>query len=263
MICTDQLGRTLTLNFEHSKLKIVSLVPSQTEFLFDIGLAENVVGITKFCIHPAEALKQKTIIGGTKNINIKKILELEPDIVIANKEENEQSQIEELMKQVPVWISDIYTLDDAYQMMLSLGEIFHKPNEASAIVSEIKHNFLLINSKNTGKRVAYFIWRGPYMLAGEHTFINHLLEKMGLKNICVDLHSNSRYPEIDAESLKKLNPDLIYLSSEPYPFKNKHLDELQAICPGANIQLVNGELFSWYGSRLKHTAAHMQELLSV
>lgn len=262
MISIDQLGRQVSFSINNDNFKIVSLVPSQSEYLFDIGLADNIVGITKFCIHPAEAIKQKTIIGGTKNINIKKILELQPDIVIANKEENEQSQIEELMKHVPVWISDIYTLEDAYQMMLSLGKIFHKPNQASAIVSEIKQNFSLFNSKNTGKRVAYFIWRGPYMLAGEHTFINHLLEKMGLKNICVDLHSNSRYPEIDAESLKKLNPDLIYLSSEPYPFKNKHLDELQAICPNASIQLVDGELFSWYGSRLIHSAKYMQELIS-
>jgi ABC-type Fe3+-hydroxamate transport system substrate-binding protein len=263
MICTDQLGRTLTLNFEQDNLKIVSLVPSQTEFLFDIGLAENIVGITKFCIHPADAIKNKTIIGGTKTINIEKILALQPTIVIANKEENEQLQIEELMKHVPVWISDIYTLEDAYQMMLNLGDVFAKSVEAKELVSEINENFLTLTIPSEPKRVAYFIWRGPYMLAGENTFINHLLRKMGHVNIALDIANKSRYPEIEAEALVKLNPELIYLSSEPYPFKNKHIQELQAFCPSANIQLVDGELFSWYGSRLKHTAAYMQELLSV
>ncbi len=263
MICTDQLGRTLSLNFKQDNLKIVSLVPSQTEFLFDIGLAENIIGITKFCIHPANAMKNKTIIGGTKTINIEKILALQPSIVIANKEENEQLQIEELMKHVPVWISDIYTLEDAYQMMLSLGDVFTKSVEANELVSKIKENFLTLPKLPEPKRVAYFIWRGPYMLAGENTFIDHLLQKMGLVNIAPYLVNNSRYPEIEAEALRKLNPALIYLSSEPYPFKNKHIVELQSICPDASIQLVEGELFSWYGSRLKHTAAYMQELLSV
>lgn len=263
MICTDQLGRTITLNFEQDNLKIVSLVPSQTEYLFDIGLAENIVGITKFCIHPADAIKNKTIIGGTKNINIEKILALQPSIVFANKEENEQSQVEELMKHVPVWISDIYTLEDAYQMMLQLGELFDKSIKANVLVSQIRENFLSLPKPTKSIRVAYFIWRGPYMLAGENTFIDFLLQKMGLVNISHELASNSRYPEIEEEVLRNLNPAVIYLSSEPYPFKNKHIEELQAICPEASIQLVDGELFSWYGSRLKYTAAYMQELLSV
>ncbi len=262
MMYTDQLGREITLNVGKKHLRIVSIVPSQTEFLFDIGLAENIVGITKFCIHPAEAVKHKSIVGGTKNINIQKIIDLQADIVIANKEENEQSQIEELMKHVSVWISDIYTLEDAYQMMQSLGKLFDKSTEAEELVKMIQTNFLAFNPTREPKKVAYFIWRGPYMLAGENTFINHLLTKMGLINISTDLVNKSRYPEIDEEMLKVLQPNLIYLSSEPYPFKSKHIDELKAICPNAIIQLVDGEMFSWYGSRLKYTAAYMQELIS-
>jgi ABC-type Fe3+-hydroxamate transport system substrate-binding protein len=263
MSYTDQLGREIRLNSEKSTLRIVSIVPSQTEFLFDIGLAENIVGITKFCIHPSYALKEKNIVGGTKNINIQKIIDLKADIVIANKEENEQSQIEELMKHVPVWISDIYTLDDAYQMMLSLGDLFDKSTESKALVTEIRNSFEHFQALKTNKKVAYFIWRGPYMLAGENTFINHLLEKMGYENIALTSTNKSRYPEINAEELHTLQPEIIYLSSEPYPFKEKHLQELQEICPNAQIQLVDGELFSWYGSRLKHSAAYMQSLLSI
>jgi ABC-type Fe3+-hydroxamate transport system substrate-binding protein len=263
MSYTDQLGREITLNSEKGTLRIVSIVPSQTEFLFDIGLAENIVGITKFCIHPSYAIKEKSIVGGTKNINIQKIIDLKADIVIANKEENEQSQIEELMKLVPVWISDIYTLEDAYQMMLSVGEMFDKGTEAAALVTEIKNSFDYVKPLTTAKKVAYFIWRGPHMLAGQNTFINHLLERMGFENIALVCTNKSRYPEINAEELHALQPEIIYLSSEPYPFKEKHLQELQEICPNAQIQLVDGELFSWYGSRLQHSAAYLQSLLSV
>ncbi len=251
----DQLNREIKLA-DKPKLKIVSIVPSQTEFLFDIGLAEQIVGITKFCIHPQKYFKSTTKIGGTKTLDLQKIRELQPDIIIANKEENEQSQIEELEKEFPVFISDIYTLDDAYEMMLSLGEIFNKSEESIRLVNQIRDSFKSLKRFNN-RRVAYFIWRDPWMLAAQNTFIDHILTVSGHVNVANELTNNTRYPSIELSELKKLEPFDIYLSSEPYPFKEKHIAELQAEFPHSKIQLVDGEMFSWYGSRLQYTAKYL------
>lgn len=257
---TDQLGNRYS--FKEIPKRIVSVVPSQTEYLFDIGLGEHIVGITKFCIHPAQQVKEKELVGGTKNLNIEKILSLQPDLIVANKEENEQSQIEELQKHVPVWISDIYNLKDALVMMNSLGELFNKEAESKAITTEIEDSFaqLKVSREAVNERVAYFIWRKPYMLAGTNTFISFLVEnELGFNNISAELPNGERYPNIEKEQLKELSPDRIFLSSEPYPFTDKHIQELQEICPLSKIQLVDGELFSWYGSRLLHSAAYFRE----
>ncbi len=251
----DQLNREIKLA-EKSDLKIVSIVPSQTEFLFDIGLADQIVGITKFCIHPKKYFKSTTKVGGTKTLDIQKIRELQPDIIIANKEENEKSQIEELEKEFPVYISDIYTLDDSYEMMLSLGEILNKTDESIQLVNQIRESFKNLKHFNN-RRVAYFIWRDPWMLASKNTFIDHILEISGHLNVAKELHSDARYPAIELAELKSLEPFDIYLSSEPYPFKEKHIAELQAEFPLSKIQLVDGEMYSWYGSRLQHTAAYL------
>ncbi len=251
----DQLNREIKLA-DKPNLKIVSIVPSQTEFLFDIGLAEQIVGITKFCIHPQKYFKSTTKIGGTKTLDLQKIRELQPDIIIANKEENEQSQIEELEKEFPVFISDIYTLDDAYEMMLSLGEIFNKSEESIRLVNQIRDSFKSLKRFNN-RRVAYFIWREPWMLAAQNTFIDHILTVSGHVNVANELTNNTRYPSIELSELKNLEPFDIYLSSEPYPFKEKHIAELQAEFPHSKIQLVDGEMFSWYGSRLQYTAKYL------
>lgn len=227
--------------------RIVSLVPSQTEFLHGIGLNEEVVGITKFCIHPNDWFKSKTRVGGTKTVNFKKIEELQPDLIIANKEENTQFEIEELQKLYTVYISDIYTLEDSCQMMTDIGVMTNKQIETEKIVSNIKSNFEGLKQMN--KRVLYLIWRKPYMLAGQNTFINHLLNKCGLTNGFED--ENSRYNEISSNQIAELNIDYIFLSSEPYPFKEKHIAELQKIT-NAKVVLVDGEMFSWYGNRLEN-----------
>lgn len=251
----DQLNREIKLA-DKPNLKIVSIVPSQTEFLFDIGLAEQIVGITKFCIHPQKYFKPTTKIGGTKTLDLQKIRDLQPDIIIANKEENEQSQIEELEKEFPVFISDIYTLDDAYEMMLTLGEIFKKSEESIRLVNQIRNSFKSLKRFNN-RRVAYFIWRDPWMLAAQNTFIDHILTVSGHVNVANELANNTRYPSIELSELKNLEPFDIYLSSEPYPFKEKHIAELQAEFSDSKIQLVDGEMFSWYGSRLNSTAKYL------
>jgi ABC-type Fe3+-hydroxamate transport system substrate-binding protein len=260
---TDQLNRTL--DTPHPPRRIVSLVPSQTELLYDLGLRDEVVGITKFCLHPEEWFRTKTRVGGTKNYDFEKIKALAPDLIIGNKEENEQLQIEALMNSYPVWMSDIYTLADARDMVLKLGELVNKQAEAGALQLKIEKAFNELKEFRLphpfpDKRVAYFIWRKPYMVAASHTFIDHLLMHCGFTNVFSG-EGFKRYPEITAEQLKEADPEVILLSSEPYPFKEKHVAEFQSICKNARIETVDGELFSWYGSRLLHTPPYFKKLI--
>jgi len=252
----DQLNREI--NLPSVPKRIISIVPSQTELLFYLGLEEEIIGITKFCIHPAEKLKSVEKVGGTKQLDIEKIKALKPDLIIANKEENERSQIEELINFCPVWISDIYSLGDALDMIKRVGNLTGKEQEAKILSTQIAQQFNHITIQQSNLQTAYFIWRKPYMVAGRNTFIDDMLLRCGLINV----FEQERYPEIDAKTLIGANPYLILLSSEPYPFKDKHIVELNAIVPNAIIKLVDGEMFSWYGSRLLHAAAYFEELLS-
>ena len=252
------MGRKVSFNFPPRR--IISLVPSQTELLFDLGLDEKVVGITKFCVHPKEKWKTKPRIGGTKKYHFDKIAALMPDLIIGNKEENEKDQIGALSKKYPVWMSDIKTVDDALDMILKIGELTQKNKNAIDLKNKIKLAFsgLKNNIKKEEKlNVAFFIWKKPYMVAGADTFINELIAAAGFKNI---FSNRKRYPEVLLPELNALNPDLIFLSSEPFPFKEKHIAEFQRECQGAVIKLVDGEMFSWYGSRMLKAAEYFVNL---
>lgn len=251
----DQLGHLIKLNSKPKR--IISLVPSQTEFLFDLGLDKEVVGITKFCIHPQQWFKTKTRVGGTKTLNFDKIKSLKPDLIIANKEENTQSEIEYLLKNYTVYVSDISTLNEAYQMMNHIAQLTQKVKEGQKIIAEIKQNFKDLPQFNI--KALYMIWRSPYMVAGRQTFINHLLNQIDIKNCISD--KKSRYIEVNDKVITESDLDYIFLSSEPYPFKNKHIEELKKISKAKPI-LVDGEIFSWYGSRLKHFKKYVTEVLS-
>lgn len=253
----DMMGRVL--NCSHPPKRIISIVPSQTELLYDLGLNEEIIGITKFCCHPRHWKREKAIIGGTKKLNHEKIKALQPDLIIGNKEENLQLDIELLEKNYPVWMSDIYTLEDAYKMISSLGFILEKGQQSEDLIKQIAHNFNGINVETVrNKKVLYFIWRNPWMAAGKNTFIDHILSVCGFENIL----ASNRYPSISNSELEQLNPDLILLSSEPYPFKDLHIEELKTIFPSAQIRLCDGEMFSWYGSRLLHAPAYFNELIT-
>lgn len=256
---TDQLGRKISLK-ERPK-RIISIVPSQTEYLWDLGLDEEVIGITKFCIHPNDWYRSKTRVGGTKTLNFDVIRELQPDLIIANKEENTQEEIEQLSEEYPVWISDIYTLDDAFEMMRSIGQLVDKQNRAHDIVNMIKNRFEAL-AKDSNKRVLYFIWKDPNMCAGSYTFIDDMIKRIGLINVAAKELHLSRYPELTNEQILIADPEAILLSSEPFPFKDKHIEQFQSIVPKAKIQLVDGEMFSWYGSRLIQAPSYFRELLS-
>ncbi len=251
----DQLGDTILL--EEAPHRIVSLVPSQTELLFDIGAGTQVVGVTKFCIHPDAARKDKTIVGGTKNYHLDQIRALQPDLIIGNKEENMKESILELKKEFQVWMSDIQSLEDALDMIVDIGQITGHQTESRALANEISTGFDRLK-KLPARRVLYFIWKKPYMVAAANTFIDHLLTRIGLVNAADHL---DRYPDLTPEEIRDIDPELILLSSEPYPFKQSDKEEIARICPRARIIPVDGELFSWYGSRLKKAPPYFAELL--
>lgn len=245
---TDQLGHVISVNWPPKR--IVSVVPSQTELLFELGLSEQIVGLTKFCIHPIVQFAAKQKVGGTKKLKIEVIRELQPDLIIGNKEENSKADIELLRQEFPVWMSDIYHLEDAMKAITDIGDLVDRQPEAAYLNHLINAGFndlqALALSKGIDQTVAYAIWKDPYMFAGSNTFIDDILMKIGLRNVV----RADRYPEIGVSELVTLDPQFVFLSSEPYPFKEKHIEELQQALPRAKVILVDGEMFSWYGSRL-------------
>jgi iron complex transport system substrate-binding protein len=253
MLFKDQMLRDVFL--ENTPKRIISLVPSQTEFLFDLGIDENVVGITKFCIYPESWFRSKDRIGGTKSIDIEKVKLLRPDFIIGNKEENTEADILELEKIAPVWMSDIYTFEDSFSMMKSIGEIVGLKEKADEIVNEIETKFNHYKSYPGNKSVIYLIWNEPLMAAAKNTFIDEILGIFGLKNY---YQNENRYPFCIPE--KENYPDYIFLSSEPFPFKEENKINIQKLYPKSKLILVDGEAFSWYGSRLKFAVDYFEEL---
>lgn len=253
-IFTDMTGNEVELSFPPKR--IISVVPSQTELLYDLGLGNEVIGITKFCIHPQEWFRNKERIGGTKNLNTEKIKSLKPDLIIANKEENTKEQIEELQRYFPVWISDIATVTDALQMIKQIGRLVDKEDAAQHIISTVTENFP--DEKIPNHSVAYFIWYRPWMSVGNDTFIHDVLRRCGFRNA---FGNEMRYPEIGMDALKQASPDVILLSSEPFPFKEKHIDEMKEILPNAIVKLVDGEMFSWYGSRMVKACDYLKAFI--
>ena len=254
-IVTDQMG--FEVEMPSAIKRVISLVPSQTELLFDLGLANEIVGVTKYCTHPAAKVKGVTKIGGTKKFRFETIDSLKPDLIIGNKEENYAEGIAKLKAKYPVWMSDVVTLQDSYDLIRAFGDIFERRPKSIQVTSLIKEGFKKLKIANQRKKVLYFIWRNPYMIAGNRTFINHMLREAGFDNLAID---QDRYPELLPEQIQDYDPELILLSSEPFPFQDKHIREFKALCPDAEVMKVDGEMFSWYGSRLRYAPAYFQEL---
>lgn len=253
---TDHLNRTIALKKVPDR--IVSLVPSQTELLFDLGLDEEVLGITKFCIHPDKWFKTKTRVGGTKNVNLVRLLSLEPDLVLANKEENTLEDIKKIEKYVPVWVSDIKTLADAQRMITDIGELVNKVENAARLNDQIAIEFKNFVKPAQPKSVVYLIWNNPMMTISPDTFIWEMLNHAGFEHVRIE--SALRYPEIALDQVIQLKPELLFLSSEPFPFAEKHVEKFKQLLPDSSVHLVDGELFSWYGSRMLKAPSYFSNL---
>ena len=256
-ITKDMLGREITL--AKNPNRIICLVPSLSELLSALQLEERVVGISKFCIYPSSWHQNKSKIGGTKNINLDKIDKLKPDLIIANKEENSLDDITKLSEKYPVWISDINSFDDALHAIEWIGELTQSEKSAKSLIFGIHKAWSNIPINNYSfLSCAYLIWKDPLMAVAKDTFIDSILEKIHLKNV----FSESRYPEVSMDIIKEKSPDFLFLSSEPYPFKEEHKIKLQEELPNTKVILVDGEMFSWYGLRMKFAAQYFRELLS-
>lgn len=251
---TDALGRPVVL--DRPPRRIVSLVPSQTELLADLGLDEEVVGLTRFCVHPGGWKARKPIVGGTKNLRLDRLAALRPDLVLANREENERAQVEAVAASgAPVYVTDVATVDDALAMIRSVGRLVDRAARAEALAGEIEAGFDALGAAEP-VRAAYFIWRRPWMTTGGDTFIHDVMRRAGLANV---FGERTRYPGVTPEEVAAARPDVLLLSSEPYPFKEAHAAELEA-ATGVPAVLVDGEPFSWYGSRMRLAPPYLQAL---
>ncbi|RKR07854.1 ABC-type Fe3+-hydroxamate transport system substrate-binding protein [Maribacter vaceletii] len=254
----DQLSRTIVL--PSWPFRIISLVPSETELLVDLGLEEYIVGITKFCVHPNHLRQNKEIVGGTKNISFEKIRDLNPNIILCNKEENTKEIVNTLEKEYEVHVSDVKNIADVFDLIKQYQNLFNCKEKASKITTNIKSELASFQKfiQNKPKvSVLYFIWKTPWMLAGKDTFINSLLAINKFTNLT---NNQERYPTITSEEIKQTTAQLILLSSEPYPFSDKHISEIKKLAISSTITLVDGEYFSWYGSRLQAAFTYFKKL---
>lgn len=248
----DQLNRSVQI--VSPPQRIISLVPSQTELLFDLGLGDRVVGVTKFCIHPATAIKEKTIVGGTKKFRFDVMDQLKPDLIIGNKEENYREGIAQLEKKYPVWMSDVSDFKSALMMIEGIASVAGVMETGSQLTTSIKKEFKELH-RFPARRVLYLIWY-PWMAAGTTTFINDMLSRLGLENVITE----TRYPELTDATIQKLNPEIMLLSSEPFPFNASHEEQLRKLLPQAKIVHIDGEPFSWYGSRMLKAPEYFRTL---
>jgi ABC-type Fe3+-hydroxamate transport system substrate-binding protein len=254
---TDMLQRKLQV--PEQPQRIISLVPSQTELLFDLGLSDEVVGITKFCVHPEAWFRSKRRVGGTKKVDHHVINSLHPDLIIANKEENTKEDIEALSEAYPVWVSDVKSPFDALQMIRSIGILTGTTPASNNLVNKLEFALDSRSSKPL-KKALYLIWKDPYMAAGADTFIHHSMALAGFENVLVD--ATDRYPTLEVTDIERLQPEYLLLSSEPFPFRGKHTEAVRKQFPHLKVTEVDGELFSWYGSRMLKALPYFKQLRS-
>lgn len=253
----DRVGRSVTYTFPPKR--IISLCPGITDTLFALDLEDEIVGKTRFCIHPKGKVEHVQAVAGTKDIKLEAIRDAQPDLIIVEKEENTKEIVEELEKFFPVFVAEVQTVDDAYEMIDEMGSLTDRGEAATRLIVSIHRQFAAL-PKGTGKRVGYVIWRKPYMVAGKDTYINSLLEKMGFINPFTE--ADGRYPAVTADDFKKAELDYVLLASEPFPFKEKHLIEFLDIMPNTEPLLVDGEMF-WYGPRMLEAARYFEQHLHI
>jgi ABC-type Fe3+-hydroxamate transport system substrate-binding protein len=235
---------------------VVSLVPSLTETIASLGAKNSLAGVTRFCKYPEGIRKEVAIVGGTKDFNNEMIISLKPDVVAAVKEENDETGILKLAEKLPVVLFDITHPEEAFDMMCTLGKLLDKEKEADRLVEEIKNGFAGIPEVLPRRKCLYLIWKKPWMAAGKETFINEMLDRFGFENV-----TEGRYPEVSKADFDRA--EFLLLSSEPYPFKQKHRRELQQQFPGKKVWLVDGEIFSWYGSRMLKAGEYFKQLVTM
>lgn len=226
--------------------RIVSLVPSITELVCELGLVDQLVGRTGFCIHPKDALKNVPKVGGTKSVNLKKIRELAPTHVIVNVDENRKETADAVAQIVPnVIVTHPLGPLDNLALYRQIGKAFGKEREAEMLCERFDVALRAVQSKNFERRkVLYLIWKDPWMTVSRDTYVSRTLQLFGMYT--VPEQAEKRYPEL--KNLDLPGAGLVLLSSEPYRFREKHRTELQASLHKP-VHLIDGEMTSWYGPR--------------
>lgn len=248
----DALNREVT--YTYPPKRIVSLCPGITDTLFALNLKDEIVGRTRFCVHPSPEVLEIPAVAGTKDIKLEAILKLKPDLIIAEKEENTKEIVETLEQYVPVYVAEVQSVEEAYTMMDGLGDVTDRKEQAHKLITQIQDGFQALHGLTSGSAM-YVIWKKPYMAAGNTTYIHSLLEQLGFHNTISSLPG--RYPELTNQDIISANPDLVLLASEPYPFKVKHIPEFQELLPNAKILPIDGEMF-WYGPRMLEATAYFK-----
>jgi len=233
--------------------RILCLVPSITELLFDLDLADQLVGRTAFCVHPKDWVKQVKSIGGTKQVNMDKVKPLNATHLIVNVDENPKELVDELARFIPhVVVTHPNAPSDNIELYKLLGNIFDRRDQAARLISEFqaaRTHAQMTACELPEKKVLYFIWKDPWMTIAPETYISQAL--MGANMITLPQQSDKRYPEVDLESGILDDVDAVLFSSEPFLFKESHLDEFADTYGIARdkLHIIDGEMTSWYGSR--------------
>lgn len=247
--------------------RIVSLVPSVTELLFELGVGDRLVGRTGFCIHPKDSIKTVPKVGGTKSVDIERIRELAPTHLIVNIDENEKHTIDQLASFVPnVIVTHPLGPLDNLPLYRLLGAIFGRQSRAAELCEafqKVYSDAVEACADLPRERVLYLIWKSPWMTVSRDTYVSRTLAAVGWDTVGIE--SKDRYPKIELTAELVLRVDRVLLSSEPYAFRERHLDEIRQTLAAANhhfvptaleeaespvtVSLIDGEMTSWYGSR--------------
>jgi ABC-type Fe3+-hydroxamate transport system substrate-binding protein len=272
--------------------RVVSLVPSVTESLFDLNLGNRVIGITDYCIYPAEAVKAVPKVGGTKNPDIEKIVALRPDLVIMNSEENRKEDSEALRAAgISVWVTQPNTVREALDLLWTIMDVFEEPLMVPRVrLIEIAYEWTLgVTLDQTPRRVFVPIWRDPWMTVNRDTYMHDLLHTVGVENVfadrerryplAADLGSaepipaddprvrdrDVRYPRVSLDEVVAMQPEVVLLPDEPYVFAQADADEIAHLdIPAAKnkqIHLIEGSLLSWHGTRIAYALRDLPPLL--
>ena len=260
IVITDSTDKKI--NFFETPKRVVSLIPSITETLFDLGVGDTVAGISKYCVYPAEAVKGKRKVGGQKNPDFEEIKKIDPDLIILNWEENKPEHIDYLSLRYKTWITYPKTVSDAEQLLLELGQVFGVETKAAEFTDEIRNSVIKLRSHRRAKlKALYLIWRNPWMSINHDTFIHHVMDVHHLENVY--RHHPKRYFNVTSEDIEAANPDVIILPDEPYHFLEKHKLEFFHLSVSAvksqRIFLADGTYFCWYGTRTAKASKYIQE----
>ncbi|RHW35871.1 iron ABC transporter substrate-binding protein [Lysinibacillus yapensis] len=251
----DHLSRTVKIPDQPKR--IISICPAITETIFSLKAGNKLIGRTRYCTFPKGKVENIEVVGGTKEVNIEKIKQLEPDLILAEKEENTAEIVQQLEQIAPVFVSEVQSIQDGLRLIETLGQLTSSEEKAATMIQKIKDEFDALPHEQLG-RAAYAIWRKPYMVVGDTTYINDVLKRLGFQNAYNQ--AEERYPAVSKEQLSAANLDFLFLASEPFPFSEKHLTEFQAFLPDTKILLVDGEMF-WYGAKMIEAAVYFKELI--